>query len=374
MIYFDNSATTQTRVEVAQLVAKYSVEKFFNPSSIYNNAIEVKKDLDNARNTILKLLGANKNDKMIFTASATEANNMVLAGLSKKNKKILISSGEHPSIYEMAKNLMNNGYKIEFINLNENGTLDLDDLKQKLDDSVGLVSIIHISNETGAINDIAEIAKVVKENVPECLLHCDGVQAFGKVKLNLNRDKIDLYTISSHKIHGPKGVGGLYIKNGINIKPLILGGGQEGGLRSGTENPAGIMGFAYASELMYQDFENKRKHIASLKQYFIEGLRKLCIDFVLNSGEGTLDNICSVSFLGVRGEVLLHCLEKYEICVSTGSACSSKSIGNRVLSAMRQSNEIMLGNVRFSFSEFNTFDEIDKVLDALRKEIPLIKH
>ncbi len=374
MIYFDNSATTQTRVEVAQLVAKYSVEKFFNPSSIYNNAIEVKKDLDNARNTILKLLGANKNDKMIFTASATEANNMVLAGLSKKNKKILISSGEHPSIYEMVKNLMNNGYKIEFINLNENGTLDLDDLKQKLDDSVGLVSIIHISNETGAINDIAEIAKVVKENVPECLLHCDGVQAFGKVKLNLNRDKIDLYTISSHKIHGPKGVGGLYIKNGINIKPLILGGGQEGGLRSGTENPAGIMGFAYASELMYQDFENKRKHIASLKQYFIEGLRKLCIDFVLNSGEGTLDNICSVSFLGVRGEVLLHCLEKYEICVSTGSACSSKSIGNRVLSAMRQSNEIMLGNVRFSFSEFNTFDEIDKVLDALRKEIPLIKH
>ena len=374
MIYFDNSATTKTRKEVAEFVAKYSVENFCNPSALYAPAIKVKLDLDNARKTMLSLLGASKDAHIVFTGSATEANNLMLTGLARKNKKILVSSGEHPSIYEPAKNLINQGYNVEFINITKDGLLDLEDLKQKLDSTVGLVSFIHVSNEVGAINKIGEISKLIKSIVPDCLVHCDGVQAFGKVKLNLRADNIDLYTVSSHKIHGPKGVACLYYKNGINLKPQILGGGQESGIRSGTENPAGILGFVLAGVMMYQDFGAKRERINGLRAYFLQELEKTDLEYTVNSTPNTLSNICSISFKGVRGEVLLHCLEKYEIYVSTGSACSSKSVGNRVLTAMGQSSNLMQGNIRFSFSEFNTMTEIDLVVQALQKEIPLIKH
>ena len=374
MTYLDNSATTQTRKEVAEFVAKYSVENFFNPSSIYHPAIMVKNDLNKAREILLNLLGGSTNDHIIFTGSATEANNLVLNGLARKNKKILVSLGEHPSVYEVAKNLGNQGYSVDYVNLTADGKMDLADLKTKMSADVGLVSCIHVSNETGAINDIAEIAKIVKSISPDCRVHCDGVQAFGKIKNNLANTDVDAYTMSSHKIHGPKGVAGLYIKQGVTIKPHILGGGQENGLRSGTENPAGILGFVMASEIMYSNFTSKRQYIDSLWQYFVNGLEKSGLDFRVNSPKDCLKNVLSVSFSKVRGEVLLHCLEKYQIYVSTGSACSSKSVGNRVLQAMKQSNDSMLGNVRFSFSEFNTLAEIDTVLDALKKEIPLIKH
>ncbi len=374
MIYLDNSATTKTRKEVADFVADYSVNNFFNPSSIYHPAIMVKNDLNKARERLLKLLGAEKSDKIIFTGSATEANNLILNGLARKNKRILVSSGEHPSVYEVAKNLKNLGYSVDFVALNKQGTLDIDDLKQKLSSDVGLVSFIHVSNETGAINDIALISQIVKSVAPDCLVHCDGVQAFGKVKLNLANSDIDAYTMSSHKIHGPKGVAGLYLKNSITLKPHILGGGQEGGLRSGTENPAGILGFVMASELMYADFESKRQFINELWTHFVNSLKETNIDYKINSPENCLKNVLSVSFSGVRGEVLLHCLEKHEIYVSTGSACSSKSIGNRVLQAMHQSNDTMLGNIRFSFCEFNTIAEIDAVVETLKREIPAIKH
>ncbi len=374
MIYLDNSATTQTRPEVAEFVAKYSVEHFFNPSSIYHPAIEVRNDLNRARETLLELLGVKGRGRIIFTGSATEANNLVLNGLSRKNKKILVSQGEHPSVFEVAKNLKNSGFEVDFVNLSADGTLDLDDLRQKLDTDTGLVSFIHVSNETGAINDIAKISSIVKSVSPDCIVHCDGVQAFGKLRINLSSANIDAYTMSSHKIHGPKGVASLFVRDGLVLKPHILGGGQEGGLRSGTENPAGILGFVLASQLMYHDFDVKCEIMAKLWQYFVERLSESGVDYHINSPQNGLKNILSVSFGGVRGEVLLHCLEKHEIFVSTGSACSSKTIGNRVLQAMKQSNETMLGNIRFSFCEFNTESEIDAVVEALRQEIPRIKH
>ena len=374
MIYFDNSATTQTRKEIADFVAKYSVNYFYNPSSVYAPSIQVKKDLDDARQSILKLLNANAFDNIIFTGSATEANNLVLNGFARKDKKILVSSGEHPSIYETAKNLKNLGYDVDFVDLNTDGTINIDDLEAKLTSNVGLVSVIHVSNETGAINDLDRIGKLVKAKAPNAILHCDGVQAFGKVKINLTKANVDAYTISSHKIHGPKGVACLYVRNGLNIKPHILGGGQEKGLRSGTENTANIMGFKMACEVMYQDFEKKRKHIHELKEYLLEKLSASKLDYVLNSNSNCLDNIISLSFKGVRGEVLLHTLEKYSIYVSTGSACSSKIIGNRVLSAMKQSKDVMLGNIRISFCEFNNKEEIDTLIGVLTKQIPLIKH
>ncbi len=368
MIYLDNSATTQTRKEVADYVAKYSVESFFNPSAVYAPAIKVHNDLDMARQRLMKLLNAN-DGKIIFTGSATEANNLVLNGLARKNKKILVSNGEHPSIYETAKNLLNSGFKVEFIALNKDGSVSLDDLKAKMSTDVGLVSVIHVSNETGAINNVKEISSIVKNINKDCLVHYDGVQAFGKLKVDVFNSGIDLYTMSSHKIHGPKGVAALYLNSQINLKPHILGGGQEFGLRSGTENPAGILGFVMAAELMYQNFEIKREHIKSLKEHFINSLEKSGLKYIINGNENCIDNILSISFLGVKGEVLLHSLEKHEIYVSTGSACSSKHVGNRVLSACGLNNKQMEGNIRFSFSEFNTVEEIDTTINALKQEI-----
>ena len=374
MIYFDNSATTQTRKEVAQLIADYSVNEYFNPSSSYAPALKVKNDIDNVRQVILSLLNADKFDKIIFTGSATEANNLVLNGFVKKNKKILITNGEHPSIFETAKNLKNLGYNVEFIELKTDGRIDEDDLLKKLSFDVCLVSLIHVSNETGAINDINKICKLVKNKVPTAIVHCDGVQAFGKVKINLTQSNIDAYTISSHKIHGPKGVACLYLKNGLNIKPHILGGGQEGGLRSGTENTSGIIGFGKACQLMYENFEEKRQHIKALKAYLLSQLEQSDLEYNLNSTNTCLENIVSLYFANVRGEVLLHSLEKYGIYVSTGSACSSKIVGNRVLTSMHQDKQTMLGNIRVSFSEFNTKEEVDTFLQALKEVIPLIKH
>lgn len=374
MIYFDNSATTKTREEVADFVARYSVDNFFNPSSIYGPAIRVKRDLNDARARLLGLLGAKSDDRIIFTGSATEANNLLLNGLARKNKKILISKGEHPSVFEVVKNLGNAGYKVDFVDLNADGTLDTQDLERKLSPEVGLVSFIHVSNETGAINDIANVTKIIKRAVPDCLVHCDGVQAFGKIKINITNLGIDVYTMSSHKIHGPKGVAALYTRNGIVLKPHILGGGQENGLRSGTENVPGILGFVLAAEMMYQDFEAKRAHIDALWDYFVAELAKTNLDYHINSTPTGLKNVLSVSFMGVRGEVLLHCLEKYDIYVSTGSACSSKAVGNRVLAEMKQSAKLMQGNVRFSFCDSNTFAEIDDTIRALTKEIPTIIH
>lgn len=374
MIYLDNSATTQTRKEVAEYVAKYSVENFFNPSSVYQPAVKVKLDLDNARKSILRILNAESNGKVVFTGSATEANNLVLNGLAKKNKKILISAGEHPSIYETAKNLENQGYEVGYISLNADSTVNLTDLENQMNENVCLVSIMHASNETGAINDLGAISRIVKGKNPNCLLHSDGVQAYGKLRVNVSRDKIDLYTMSSHKIHGPKGVACLYFSNKVRLKPQILGGGQENGLRSGTENPAGIMGFIVASDIMYNGLQKRNEYLRRLKQHFINELANTDLEYQINAKDAiTLDNILSISFFGVRGEVLLHSLEKYGIYVSTGSACSSKHIGNRVLTNMGLTPEQMQGNVRFSFSEFVTMQDIDYTIKALKQEIQNLK-
>ena len=368
MIYLDNSATTPIRAEVADLVCEYSKVNFYNPSSVYSVALKVKRDIADCKARLLSLLNANKQDNIVFTASATEANNLALIGAARKNKKVLLSSGEHPSVFETAKYLQNLGFDVDFVALGKDGTVDLSDLERKMDSSVGLVSIIHVSNETGAINDLKEIGKIIKRKNPSCVFHSDGVQAFGKVSENLLDWGVDLYTMSSHKIHGPKGVACLYVKSGINLKPIIFGGGQEGGLRSGTENPAGIMGFALASKLMYKDFDQKRAHIAQLKQTLLSLLKSSGLKYIIN-GNNTLDNIASISFIGLKGEVLLHALEKHGIFVSTGSACSSKSVGNRVLSAIGLDKPHMEGNIRISFSEFNTLDDVLSLVEALKQEI-----
>ena len=371
MIYLDNAATTKINGEVNEFMKKYAEENFFNPSGLYEPSLNVFKDIQNAKDEFLKMLNA-RNCKLVFTASATEANNMAIRSFCPKNKKILVSMGEHACIYQSALFMKESGCDVEFINLNKDGTVDIDDLSQKLTENTGLVSIIHVSNETGAINDLKAISKLIKEKCPSAIFHSDGVQAFCKVDVDLNDFGVDMYTISSHKIHGPRGAGALIYKDKLKPKPLIFGGGQEYGIRSGTENTPAIMGFLKAAQIMQKSFTHSSERVKQLKTYLLNKIEEL--NPILNSSaRNTSPYILSVSFAGIKGEVLVHMLEREQIYVSTGSSCNSKHAGNRIMLAMQKNKFEEAGNIRISFCEDNTLEEIDIFAKALIKYVNEIR-
>lgn len=370
MIYFDNASTTKIFDDVADFVCKHSKEHFFNPSGLYQPALEVTKQINGARDVFLKLLHA-KNHKVLFTSSATEANNFVLRCFLKKNKTVLVSEGEHSCVFETARFLSESGVHVEFVKLLNDGTLDLDDLKSKLNKDVCLVSTIHVSNETGAINDVKAISKLIKSFAPDAIYHCDGVQAFCKIPVDLNALGVDLYTISSHKIHGPRGVGALVFNKNLHPKPLIFGGGQEFGLRSGTENASAILGFALAAEKMCNNLEKNMKHTGFLKESLCKEIADL--NPVINGSTNASPNILSLGFVGVKGEILVHMLEQKQMFVSTGSSCNSKHTGNRVLVAMGKNKQEEAGNIRISFCENNTLDEVNEFAHELKECVKKVK-
>ncbi|MBR1988738.1 MAG: cysteine desulfurase [Clostridia bacterium] len=361
MLNFDNAATTKISEKSLQAYVTAS-ETFFNPSSLYVKALESKKLIDNARNYILKKLNAKIGSTLIFTGCATESNNSVLnACITRKDKKYLISAGEHSSVHETAKYYNELGYNVVFIPLKHNGGIDEQALYEELDETVAFVSIIHVSNETGAINDIKSITKKIKEYNPNILVHSDGVQAIGKLSVNLKEFGVDFYTISAHKINGPKGIGALYIANPNKFKPLLHGGGQEMKLRAGTENIPAIVAFQSAfEELSITDFSLHKKAI----------LDNLVGDFVLVSDENCVDNIISVCFKGIRSETILHILEESDILVGTGSACNSKAGKNRVLSQI-VSKDYIDGAVRLSFGDEISVEDCvfatKKLTEAVKK-------
>ena len=371
MIYLDNAATTKIYDKANEVMKEYAEKKFFNPSGIYKPSLKVFKDINNAKKELLSILNM-RDGKVVFTSSATEANNMALRCFLKKNQKVLVSMGEHSCIHQTALFLKENGVEVDFINLNEDGTVDLEDLSRKLTENTGLVSIIHVSNETGAINNLKEIKKIISKKSPNAIFHSDGVQAFCKIDTNLSDLGVDMYTISSHKVHGPRGVGALIFKNNLNPKPLILGGGQEYNLRSGTENSPAIMGFLEAVKIFYNSFAHSSGRLKELKQTLLSEIEEL--NPIVN---GNLENsspaILSLSFSGVKGEVLVHMLEQDEIYVSTGSSCNSKHSGNKVLNAMKKTKEQEAGNIRISFCEQNTIEEIKIFADALKKYVKKIR-
>ena len=372
MIYFDNSATTKIYPEVAEFICKHSQQEFCNPSGLYFPSLQVKQEMQEAKQKLLKILHATNKD-IIFTASATEANNYALRCFVNKNKKLLISEGEHASIYQTALYLQQNQVEVEFIKTLADGTLDIEDLKHKLTDNVGLVSFIHVNNETGAINDAKKIGEIIKEKCPTALIHCDGVQAFCKMDINLNDLGIDMYTLSSHKVHGPRGVGALIFNSKTPPKkPLIFGGGQENGWRSGTENASSILGFVMASEIMQKDMARNNMQVRNLKWTLLELIQEL--NFTINGSlDKTISNILSISFENIKGEVLVHMLEQDKIYVSTGSSCNSKHTGNRVLMSMGKNKQQEAGNIRISFSEQNTMEEVKEFANILIKDVNKIK-
>jgi cysteine desulfurase len=375
-IYLDNSSTTRQYDEVTELMSDTARNKYGNPSSLHTKGIEAEKLVTNARGAIARTIGAEPSE-IYFTSGGTESNNLAILGYleanPRKGKHIITTKIEHPSVLEVYRNLESKGFRVDYLDVDENGQIMLEQLKQKICSETALISVMLVNNETGTIQRIDDIASVRDSINPQTVIHADAVQAYGKTVILPARSGIGLMSVSSHKIHGPKGIGALYVSKRIKIKPLFYGGGQEALLRSGTENVPGIAGFGLAAEMTHEKLEANYAVAASLKKHFLEKLAGSGIAYHVNSPADALPYILNISFENVRSEVLLHHLEQRGIFVSTGSACSShKKNKSHVLSAMGLPAGLIDGAIRFSFSQFNTPEEIGLTVEALKDIIPII--
>ena len=362
--YFDNAATTRVNDEVLQ-VYNDACKDFYNPSSLYTPSLSVKNKIEMVRENILRYLGGANKSTFLFTSCATESNNAVLRNcIKRKDKKYIISAGEHSATYNTAKALINEGYNIEFAPLNEDGSVNQEALFEMIDRKTDFVSIIHVSNETGAVNDIKYIAKKCKSINPNILIHSDGVQALHKLKINMVNMGVDFYTISAHKINGVKGVAGLYIANPQKFTPFMYGGGQEMNLRGGTENYPAIMAFEKAISLPSGDYE----HMCKLKQALLDNIS---VPYKLISSDKCVPDIISLCFRSLRGETLVHMLETDGFLIGTGSACNSKNTANRVLSQIGIDKDYILGAIRISFEPDCLIDDVIDLAKAINKNVTL---
>ena len=376
--YFDNSATTRCYPEVAEIVVKTMTEDFGNPSAMHLKGVESEKYVREAAQTLAKILKVNEKE-IIFTSGGTESNNLALFGGADANKRsgnhIITTSVEHAAVGQPAERLEQMGYEVTIVPVDHRGVVQLEALEKALRPDTILVSTMYVNNEVGAVMPVEEIAKLVHEKSPKALYHVDAIQAFGKYRIYPKKAGIDMLSVSSHKIHGPKGVGFLYINEKARIQPQILGGGQQAGMRSGTDNVPGIAGLGVAAKMVYTDFDKKIEHMYQLKERLAEGFLKLP-DVRLNGMEirEGAPQILSASFLGVRSEVLLHTLEEKGIYVSAGSACSShKRKAAGTLSAMGMEAAQRESTLRFSFSEENTFEEVDYALEVIGQVLPMLR-
>lgn len=376
--YFDNSATTRCYPEVAEIVVKTMTEDFGNPSAMHLKGVEAEKYVREAAQILAKILKVNEKE-IIFTSGGTESNNLALFGGADANKRsgnhIITTSVEHAAVGQPVERLEQMGYEVTIVPVDHRGVVQLEALEKALRPDTILVSTMYVNNEVGAVMPVEEIAKLVHEKSPKALYHVDAIQAFGKYRIYPKKAGIDMLSVSSHKIHGPKGVGFLYINEKARIQPQILGGGQQAGMRSGTDNVPGIAGLGVAAKMVYTDFDKKIEHMYQLKERLAEGFLKLP-DVRLNGMEirEGAPQILSASFLGVRSEVLLHTLEEKGIYVSAGSACSShKRKAAGTLSAMGMEAAQRESTLRFSFSEENTFEEVDYALEVIGQVLPILR-
>lgn len=374
-VYFDNSATTKPHKQVIDEVALCMERYFANPSSAHRLGLEAEKKLNAARTEVAKLLSCSPKE-IAFTSGGSEANNTAILGTVSKGEHIITSKIEHPSIIRLLESMRTSGYEVTYLDVDENGLVKQEQLEAAIKENTRLVTVMHVNNEVGSIQPVSDIARIVKSRSRKARVHVDAVQSAGKLELNVGASDIDLLSISAHKLHGPKGTGALYIRNGLVLKPLIAGGGQERGIRSGTENLPGIAGFGVAAAMALENREEKAEQVYRIKKRFIERMADI-EDVRINSPlDGShIDNILNISFGGIRGEVLLHALEDYRIYVSTGSACSSKQTGhsNYVLPALGLARCNVEGAIRFSFSYMNTEEEVDYTVDALLKLLPVLR-
>ena len=367
MIYLDNAATTAMYPQCLNDFRKYGVEEFFNPSAYYAQAGANARAVENARKNILSALGAGEGSHLVFTASGSESDNIAMrCCLKKKKGRIIVGALEHAAVFNTAKALENEGYVLYVAECDRSGAVDVAKLLDMLDDDVVFVSIMHVCNETGAFNDVTAIAEEVERRCPRCVFHSDGVQAFLKVPLSLAATKIDLYSVSAHKVHGPKGVGALYLAPTLNASTFVYGGGQESGVRSGTENVPGIAAFSTAVSIGKPLRKAKSDSFARHKRMLAEFLERYGDQVrVTTDVERSEGGIFHFSFGDVRGEVLVHSLERMGYLVGTGSACSSKKAQKRIPDALGLHGGFAEGAIRISLDG----DESDEDIDGLCRAI-----
>lgn len=376
--YLDNSATTKVFSEVRDIVVQTMTTDYGNPSSMHLRGVEAEKYIKEAREKIAKTLRADEKE-ILFTSGGTESNNLALIGTAMANRRagnhIITTAVEHASVHATVEYLKEQGFDITYLPVDEWGRVKPEDLEAALREDTILVSIMYVNNEVGALMPIAELGRIIKEKNKDIVFHVDAIQAYGKYEIYPKRMNIDLLSVSGHKIHGPKGSGFLYIKDKTKIKPVIFGGGQQKGMRSGTENVPGIAGLAVAASKVYDNLSENVKRLYELKDYMIDELQKI-EDVKVHSQKGELGapQIVNASFMGVRSEVLLHSLEDKKIYVSAGSACSTnKKSVSATLTGMGLNPDEIESAIRFSFCIFTTKEEIDYAIDAIKELLPRLR-
>ncbi len=376
--YLDNSATTSCSKAATEKMVELLTQDYGNPSSMHMKGVIAEKYITEAKKKIAKTLKVEEKE-LVFTSGGTESNNLAIIGSALANKRagmhVITTSIEHASVTNPFIWLSENGFEVTYLGVDEYGQIKLEELRESIRPDTILVSIMHVNNEIGALQPIEEAGKVIKAANPKCLFHVDAIQSYGKMAIFPKKWNVDMLSVSGHKIHGPKGSGFLFIKDKTKVKPLIHGGGQQKGMRSGTENVPAIAGLAVASEEMYQNLEQNREHLFALRDYFIEAVEKL--DGVSVNGKKDHDSaphIVSVSIEGVRAEVILHTLEDRNIYVSAGSACASnKPAISSTLQSIGLKKELLDSTVRFSFSIHTTKEELDYALEVMRQTIPMLQ-
>ncbi len=376
-IYLDNAAATKALPEVTAAVVDALEKNYANPSSLHRFGLKSEKILKKSRKIIAEYLGV-KAKEIIFTSGGTESNNLAIRGITKaygnRGRHLITSPIEHSSAAELFKALESEGWQVDSVNVDRGGHVDLEHLINLITEETILVSIMQVNNELGTIQPIKKIAETIKEKNPLSFFHVDGVQAFGKIYSNLSQWPVDLYSISGHKIHGPKGIGALYIKKGTNLKPLVYGGGQERNLRSGTENIPGIAGLGEAVKKLPQlsTAENADQYLAKKRKYLLNSLQKI-EEVVINSPAAGAPHIINFSLPGIKGETMLHALENQGIYISTGSACSSSKKGSRIINACGLSQQRSESALRVSLNNEIKNDDLDYFIRTLKEQIEFLK-
>jgi len=377
-IYFDNSATTQVIPRVSDAVVRCMTQDYGNPSSLHRKGFEAERCVREAGRIIAQALKAQERE-ILFTSGGTESDNLALIGAALANRRagehLITTAVEHPAVLQTMAYLEREGFRVTYLPVDRDGLVHVEDLQAALTPETTLVSVMYVNNEIGAVEPVAELARAAKAYNPSIVFHTDAVQAFGRCPVRPAREGIDLMSVSAHKLHGPKGVGFLYVREKTKLRPLLHGGGQQRDMRSGTENVPGIAGMTEAVQYCYEDMEGKRARLYALKKRFVEGLSALeGVHIHGRTGEDSAPHIVSAGFKGVRSEVLLHALEDRGICVSSGSACASNHPSvSATLKAIGCAPEWLDSTVRFSFSDLNTPEEADACLAALGELLPVLR-
>ena len=377
-VYLDNSATTACFPEVAQRMHDISVEQYGNPSSMHHKGVEAERIVSQARKTLAGILKV-PDKTLLFTSCGTESDNLAIIGgalaAKRRGKHLITTRIEHPAVLESMHHLEEEGFEVTYLPVDRHGVVSPESVEEAIRDDTILVSVMHTNNEIGSVQPVAEIGERIKQRNREILFHVDAVQGFGKAEILPKKMKIDLLSVSAHKIHGPKGMGLLYCGEKVRLRNLIYGGGQQGGLRSGTENVPGIAGMALAAQMLYSDLQGDREKLFSLRERLIDGIGDLP-DVYVNGmpGREGAPHILSVTVPGVRAEVLLHALEEKGVYVSSGSACSSNRPHlSETLKAIGIRREDLDSTIRISLSVLNTQDEIDQAVQALQETVPFLR-